>query len=102
MKRLPTPHQTQAYVLRLYVNDSTPKSRLAILNITRVCEQRLQGRHDLKVIDICQHANLAREAQIVAVPTLIRHLPGPLHRLVGDMSNINQVLLGLGLRMGES
>jgi circadian clock protein KaiB len=86
------------YVLRLYVNRSTVKSKLAIVNIKRVCEQYLDGRYLLEVIDIKTHAQLARDEQVVAVPTLIKKLPVPLQRLVGDMSDINQVLFGLDLR----
>jgi circadian clock protein KaiB len=89
------------YVLRLYVSRSTLKSELAVKNIKQVCEQHLKGRYDLEVIDITQQANLARNEQIVAVPTLIKRLPLPLQRLVGDMSDLNKVLFGLDLRMRE-
>jgi len=85
----------------LYVSGSTLKSKLAIENIKRVCEQHLKGRYDLEVIDIYQQAHLARDEQIVAVPTLIKRLPLPLQRLVGDMSNLTKVLFGLDLRMRE-
>ena len=102
-KRKPGSRFRQAkYVLRLYVSRSTLKSQLAIENMKRVCEQHLHGRYDLEVIDIHQHANLARDEQIVAVPTLIRRLPLPLRRLVGDMSDLDKVLFGLDLRMRES
>ena len=90
------------YVLRLYVSGSTLKSALAVENIKRICEQYLKNRYDLKVIDIYQQPNLAREEQIVAVPTLIKRLPPPLRRLVGDMSNLKKVLFGLDLGMQES
>jgi circadian clock protein KaiB len=90
------------YVLRLYVSGSTLKSALAIENIKRICEQYLKNRYDLKVIDIYQQPNLARDEQIVAVPTLIKRLPSPLRRLVGDMSNLKKVLFGLDLGMQES
>src|ERR1700675_1819592 len=89
------------YVLRLYVSGSTLKSALAVENIKRICEQYLKNRYDLKVIDIYQQPNLARDEQIVAVPTLIRRLPPPLRRLVGDMSNLKKVLFGLDLAMQE-
>ena len=88
--------------LRLYVSRSTLKSKLAVENIKRVCEQHLKGRYDLEVIDIHEHANLARDEQIVAVPTLIKRLPLPLRRLVGDMSDLDKVLFGLDLRLRES
>lgn len=89
------------YVLHLYINDSTMKSRMAVENIKRVCRQHLEGRHALKVIDIQRHANLARAEHIVAVPTLIKRLPAPLQRLVGDMSDFHRVLAGLDLRVRE-
>jgi circadian clock protein KaiB len=90
------------YLLRLYVSRSTMKSIAAVGNIKRVCKEHLEGRYDLEVIDIQRHANLARDEQIVAVPTLIKRLPAPLQRLVGDMSNLDQVLLGLDLKVRES
>ncbi len=90
------------YVLRLYVSGSTLKSALAVENIKRICEQYLKNRYDLKVIDIYQQPNLARDKQIVAVPTLIKRLPPPLRRLVGDMSNLRKVLFGLDLGRQES
>ena len=89
------------YLLRLYIRGSTLKSERALENIKLVCDQHLRGRYDLEVIDICHHANLARDEQIVAVPTLIKRLPAPLQRLVGDMSDIRKVLFGLDLRMLE-
>ena len=85
------------YVLRLYISGSTSKSSLAVENIKRVCEQHLKNRYDLEVIDIYQQAHLARDEQIVAVPTLIKRIPLPLRRLIGDLSNNENVLLGLGL-----
>ena len=89
------------YVLRLYVSGSTLKSALAVENIKQVCEQHLNGRYDLEVIDIYQQANLARDEQIVAVPTLIKRLPRPLRRLIGDLSDQNKVLFGLDLKIRE-
>jgi circadian clock protein KaiB len=96
-----TPRQSK-YVLRLYVSRSTLKSKTAIENIERVCEDHLHGRYDLEVIDIYQQAQLARDEQIIAVPTLIKRLPAPLQRLVGDMSNLNQVLFGLDLKVQKA
>jgi circadian clock protein KaiB len=89
------------YVLRLYISGSTSKSSQAVENIKRVCEQHLKNRYDLEVIDIYQQAQLARDEQIVAVPTLIKRLPLPLRRLIGDMSNVQKVLFGLDLRIRE-
>jgi circadian clock protein KaiB len=87
------------YLLRLYISRSTLKSRVAVENIQRVCELHLHGRYHLEVIDIHDQAKLARDEQIIAVPTLIKRLPAPLQRLVGDMSDMNRVLLGLDLRV---
>ena len=93
-------HSHQApYVLRLYVNPSAATSRLAVKNLKRVCEEHLKGRYDLKVINIHTNAGLARSAQIVAVPTLIKQCPAPVNRLVGDMSNVDGVLRGLDLQL---
>jgi circadian clock protein KaiB len=89
------------YVLRLYVSGSTSKSALAIENIKRICEQHLKNRYDLEVIDIYQQPSLARDEQIVAVPTLIKRFPPPLRRLIGDLSNQERVLFGLDLAMQE-
>lgn len=103
--RLKEPHGARApqatHVLRLYISRSTLKSQRAVVNIKRVCEEHLKGRYDLEVIDIHRHANLARDEQIVAVPTLIKRLPPPLQRLVGDMSDLNRVLIGVDLRRRE-
>lgn len=90
------PHQH--YVLRLYVTGSTPRSTRAIQNIRSLCEEHLFGRYDLQVIDIYQQPKNAKEQQIIAAPTLIKHLPAPLRKLVGDLSNTDQVLAGLDLR----
>ena len=90
------------YLLRLYISRSTLKSKVAVENIQRVCEEHLQGRYDLEVIDIHDQAGLARDEQIIAVPTLIKRLPLPLQRLVGDMSDLDRVLLGLDLKVRGS
>lgn len=86
------------YVLRLYVTGSTPRSTLAIRNLKAVCEQHLRGRYKLEVIDVYQRPALAKDEQIVATPTLIKVLPTPLRRLIGDLSSEERVLLGLDLR----
>ena len=86
------------YVLRLYVTGMTPRSTEAFASIKAICEERLQGRYELEVIDIYQHPQLAIDEQIIAVPTLVKKLPAPLRRLVGDLSNEDRVLLGLDLR----
>ena len=94
------PRQSK-YVLSLYVSGSTLKSALAVRNIKQICEQYLKDRYALEVIDVYQQPNLARDEQIVAVPTLIKRIPLPLRRLVGDMSNLKKVLFGLDLRIQE-
>src|SRR5438094_96482 len=101
-KRKPGSHSRQAkYILRLYISGSSLKSALAVENMKLVCEQHLNGRYDLEVIDIYQQAHLARDEQIVAVPTLIKQLPPPLRKLVGDMSDLKKVLFGLDLKTRE-
>jgi len=86
------------YMLRLYVTGTTPRSVRAINNIKKICEEHLNGRYDLEVIDIYQQPVLAQGEQIIAVPTLIKKLPTPLRRFVGDMSDVDKVLLGLDVR----
>ena len=86
------------YVLRLYVTGSTAHSIRAISNIRKICEQHLEGRYDLEVVDISQHPALAEGEQIIAAPTLIKKLPLPLRRFIGDMSHTDRILLGLDLR----
>jgi circadian clock protein KaiB len=86
------------YVLRLYVAGLTARSRTAISNITSICEEHLQGRYDLEVVDVFQRPVLAREEQIIATPTLVKQLPAPLRRLIGDLSEREKVLIGLDLR----
>jgi circadian clock protein KaiB len=88
----------QQYVLRLFVAGLTPKSRLAIANIKKVCEENLRGRYDLEVIDLYQQPETAQEQQIIALPTLLKQLPLPLRRIIGDLSDREQVVRGLDLR----
>lgn len=86
------------YVLRLYVTGMTPKSTRAIQNIKKICDEDLHGRCDLEVIDIYQRPVLTQGEQIIATPTLIKKLPLPLRRFVGDMSDTERIVLGLDLR----
>ena len=86
------------YVLRLYVSGMTPKSILAIENIRKICEEYLKGRYALEVIDIYKNPSLADGEQIIAVPTLLKKLPLPLRRFIGDMSDSEKIVLGLDLR----
>lgn len=86
------------YVLRLYVTGTTRNSERAIVNIRKICEEYLRGRYDLEIVDISQHSTLAEGEQIIAAPTLIKKLPLPLRRFIGDMSQTERILLGLDLR----
>lgn len=88
----------EQYVLRLYVTGSTPRSTRAIENMRRICETSLGGLYELEVIDIYQSPEAAREAQIIAAPTLVKLLPLPLRRIIGDLSDSEKVLAGLNLR----
>jgi circadian clock protein KaiB len=87
----------EKYILRLYVTGLTSRSAHAIENLRTFCEKHLAGRYELQVIDIYQQPELARTEQIVAVPTLIKKLPLPLRRLIGDMSDEERVLVGLDI-----
>jgi circadian clock protein KaiB len=89
---------TDNYVLRLYVTGVTPKSVRAIENIRNICAEHLEGRYQLEIIDLYQQPIFAREGQIVAAPTLVKELPPPLRRFIGDMSQTDRILLGLDLR----
>ena len=83
--------------LRLYVAGQTPKSLTALANLRRLCESQLVGRYQLEVIDLLEHPHLARRDGILAVPTLVRKLPPPILKVVGDLSSQERLLVGLGL-----
>ena len=87
----------ERYVLRLYVAGTTHKSKRAIANIERLCEEHLKGRYDLEVVDLYKQPALAQGEQIIAVPTLIKQLPLPLRRLIGDLSDPDHLIVGLDL-----
>ena len=84
--------------LKLYVAGQTPKSVSAFANLKKICEEHLQGRYELEIIDLLQSPGLARGDQILAVPTLVRRLPKPIKKIIGDLSNRERVLVGLDLR----
>ena len=86
------------YVLRLYVSGMTPNSQRAIENVRKICAEHLEGRYQLEIIDIYQQPNFAKEGQIVATPTLVKELPEPLRKFIGDMSQTERILMGLGIR----
>ena len=87
----------QTYVLRLYVTGMTPRSIKAIENIKKIVEEKLQGCYELEIIDIYQHPELARQEQIIAAPTLVKKLPLPIRKIIGDMSDKERVIIGLDL-----
>ncbi len=88
----------EKYVLRLYVAGMTPRSQEAIRTVTSICEEHLAGRYELEVIDLYQQPTLAKGEQIIAAPTLIKKLPVPLRRFIGDLANRERILVGLDLR----
>lgn len=90
--------QERHYVLRLYVTGLSPQSVHAIANVKKLCEENLQGHYELEVVDLNQQPQLAQGEQIIAAPTLIKKLPLPLRRIIGDMSKTERVLVGLDLR----
>ena len=95
-------HAGEPYVLRLYVAGMTPKSTRAVANIKKICEEYLPGRYFLEVIDIYKCPTLADGEQIIAAPTLLKKLPLPLRRFIGDMSNIEKIIVGLDLRQKKT
>ena len=95
--------ETMEFNLRLYVAGQTPKSLAAIANLQKLCEENLAGRYKIEVIDLVVQPQLAAGDQIVAIPTLVRRLPPPLKRMIGDLSNSEKVIVGLDLRpVGKS
>lgn len=90
--------KTQKYVLRLYVSGMTAKSTRAIDNIRKICDEYLPGRYELEVIDIFKHPEQARSEQVIAAPTLIKKLPLPLRRYIGDLSSSEKLMVGLEIK----
>jgi len=91
----------EKYELRLYVAGQTPKSLTAFANLKRICEEHLKGRYSIEVIDLLVNPQLAKGEQIVALPTLVRKLPPPIRKLIGDLSNTERALVGLHIRPFE-
>ncbi|NEX19523.1 circadian clock protein KaiB [Thiorhodococcus mannitoliphagus] len=96
------PDPDEKYHLRLYVTGGTTRSRAAIANLRRICEEHLPGRHAIEVIDLLEQPELAEGDQILAAPTLIRRLPPPSLRVIGDLSDTERVLIGLDFRPKET
>ena len=92
------PGAVEFWDLRLYVAGQTPKSVTAIANLKRLCEEHLPGRHRIEVVDLMENPRLARTDQILAIPTLVRTLPNPIRKVIGDLSNSERVLVGLDIR----
>ncbi|PZO38319.1 MAG: circadian clock protein KaiB [Pseudanabaena frigida] len=90
--------EEEIWEMRLYVAGKSAKSLLAIANLQRICEEFLNGRYQIEVIDLVEHPHIARKEQIIAVPTLIKKLPLPLKQIIGDLSNQEKVLTGLEIR----
>jgi circadian clock protein KaiB len=83
------------YLLKLYVTGKTPRAELAIANLRRICDEELRGEYEMQIIDVLEHPQLAEDEKILATPTLIKRLPPPLRRVIGDLSDKEKVLLGL-------
>lgn len=90
------------YLLKLYVTGKTARSEAAIANLRKICEELLDGLYEIEVIDVLEHPELAEEEKILATPTVVRKLPEPVRRLIGDLSNADKVMLGLDLRRRQS
>lgn len=95
---IPEGRLTNKFLLKLYVAGSSPRATLAIENLKRICESDLSGRYELQIIDVLANPELAEQDKILATPTLIKQLPPPLRRVIGDLSDSEKVLLGLELR----
>ena len=87
--------------LRLYVAGQTPKCLSALTNLKKICEQHLAGEYEIEIIDLLERPQLAQGDQILAIPTLVRRLPEPMRKIIGDLSNTERVLVGLDLRPGD-
>lgn len=90
--------QEEKWNLRLYTAGQTPKSLAAFNNLKRMCEEHLPGRYEIEVIDLMKNPRLAKDDEIVAIPTLVRKLPAPLRKIIGDLSDVERTLVGLQLR----
>jgi circadian clock protein KaiB len=95
------PDENKNYELRLYVAGQTPKSLAAIANLRIICEENLKGEYHIEVIDLVKTPQLAKGDQIIAVPTLVRKLPQPIKKIIGDLSNEDKVLVGLDIKPRE-
>jgi circadian clock protein KaiB len=92
----------EVWCLRLYVAGQSPKSLRAFANLKRLCDEHLAGRYEIEVIDLVEHPSLAQSDDILAIPTLVRRLPAPLRKIIGDLSNTQRVLVGLRVETDDS
>ena len=97
-KKAKTDATKEIWNLRLYVAGQTQKSITAFANLKKICDEHLEGKYDIEVIDLLKNPKLAKGDQIVAIPTLVRKLPEPLKRIIGDLANTERVLVGLDIR----
>ena len=93
----PDQEKLETHILRLYVAGQTPKSMTAFANLKKICEEYLEGRYQIQVVDLLKDPQLASGDQILAIPTLVRRLPKPIRKIIGDLSNTERVLIGLDL-----
>jgi circadian clock protein KaiB len=98
IRKAATVVEIESWQLRLYVAGQTPKSLTAFANLKRLCEEHLAGRYEIEVIDLVKKPQLAQNDQILAIPTLVRKLPEPIKRIIGDLSNMERVMVGMDLK----
>jgi circadian clock protein KaiB len=97
-ENLKTQNPSDVWELRLYVAGQTQKSLIAFANLKKICDEHLKGKYTIEVIDLCKDPQLAAGDQILAIPTLVRKLPEPIRKIIGDLSNTERVLVGLNIR----
>jgi len=97
-EKTPSVDTGEKWELRLYTAGQTPKSVAALANLKRVCEEHLAGHYTIEVVDLMKNPRLAKEDEIIAIPTLVRKIPSPLRKIIGDLSNTERALVGLQLR----
>ncbi|HXV81873.1 MAG TPA: circadian clock KaiB family protein [Candidatus Binatia bacterium] len=101
LTKMPKPHN-DTWVLRLYVAGQTPKSVTAFANLKKICAEYLEDKYRIELIDLLENPQLAQGDQILAIPTLVRNLPTPMRKIIGDLSNTERVLVGLDLRPAKT
>jgi circadian clock protein KaiB len=97
-KAVDSPPTAEIWILRLYVAGQTPKSLTAFANLKKICEDHLAGKYRIEIVDLIKHPKLAKGDQILAIPTLVRQLPPPVKKLIGDLANTERVLVGLDIK----